>query len=277
MPMVRLGSIAFFRRLFWSVPAWWAWSLAGCAAPPDAAARAADSSARPSAIASRIIGRSVQGREIECWTVGDGPMVIMLIATIHGNEAAGTPLLQRLAREATLRPSWMHDRTLVIVPVANPDGHFLGQRGNARGVDLNRNFPAASFTNRRRHGAEPLSEPESLALHAALMQRRPQRILSMHQPVACVDYDGDGAAIARAMSEAIAGPHALPVRKLGAHPGSLGSFAGEDLGIPIITVELPAAADRLGDEDLWARYGSMLIAGVGFPETVPSALDSELD
>ena len=40
-----------------------------------------------------VIGLSVEGRPIRCQVYGDGPDVIWYIATIHGNEAAGTPLM----------------------------------------------------------------------------------------------------------------------------------------------------------------------------------------
>ncbi len=237
--------------------------LGGCASRPPALPSA--ESPRHS-IRTQVIGRSVQGRDIECLTIGEGPVVVMFVGTIHGDESAGTPLLERLAREAGANPpsDWLRDRTLVIVPLANPDGFALGQRGNARGVDLNRNFPADSFTSRRRHGSEPLSEPESLALHARMMEVHPARIISMHQPLSCIDYDGDGAALASAMAVAIDPVHRLKVGKLGALPGSLGSFAGEDLGIPIITVELGGGDHRLNADELWTRYGTMLIAAVEF-------------
>ena len=242
--------------------------LAGCAAARDSAAPstlAAPTGSQPLAVGSSIIGRSVQGRDIEVVTIGGGAMTVMLIATIHGDETAGTPLLQALAREAALNPSWMAERRLVIVPLANPDGFAMNRRGNARGIDLNRNFPAASFTSRRRHGAEPLSEPESLALHEAIQQFQPHRIISMHQPLGCIDFDGDGTELARAMSDAMPETHRLPVRKLGAYAGSLGSFAGIDLGIPTITVELPEVAHRLDETELWLRYGAMLVASIEYP------------
>ncbi len=42
-----------------------------------------------------ILGRSVEGRPIYAHVLGTGDETILLIATIHGNESAGTPLLQR--------------------------------------------------------------------------------------------------------------------------------------------------------------------------------------
>jgi protein MpaA len=57
----------------------------------------------------------------------------------------------------------------------------------------------------------------------------------------------------------------LPLKKLGAKPGSLGSHAGVTLGIPIITLELPKGADMFRSEYLWQQYGPALIAAVAYP------------
>lgn len=225
------------------------------------------------AVVRTVIGHTVLGRDIECVTISDidrnsidesknDALTVMFIASIHGDEPAGTPLLQRLKRDATALPPWMHNRTLVIIAQANPDGLAANRRGNARGVDLNRNFPAQSFTHRARHGAYPLSEPESRALHRGLLKYRPQRIVSLHQPIACIDYDGDAGILAHRMSESIEPEYRLPVKRLGAYPGSLGACAGEDLGIPVITIELPADAHLLHEDELWRRYGVMLIEAI---------------
>jgi len=58
----------------------------------------------------------------------------------------------------------------------------------------------------------------------------------------------------------------LPVRKLGAKPGSLGSYAGETLRIPIVTFEMPGDASRLDAESLWAKYGNAFVAAVLYPD-----------
>ncbi|MGK0435526.1 MAG: protein MpaA, partial [Planctomycetota bacterium] len=98
---------------------------------------------------------------------------------------------------------------------------------------------AKNREERRRHGAKGLSEPESRALAELLDRHQPARIVSIHQPVACVDWDGPARAVAAAMADACP----LPLRRLGSMPGSLGSYAGVDLGIPIVTFEL-----RRGDQ-----------------------------
>ncbi|MBN2560710.1 MAG: DUF2817 domain-containing protein [Phycisphaerae bacterium] len=213
-----------------------------------------------------VLGSSVEGRPIECLVFGQGEDVVLIMATIHGSEPAGTPLVRRLAGYLPNRPDLLEDRQILLIPVANPDGMARGTRFNARNVDLNRNFPASNYRADGNGGSTPLSEPESLAIHDVLETYHPDRIVSIHQPMnygdACVDYDGPGAALARAM----ASQAELPVEKLGGQPGSLGSYAGITLGIPIITVELPKVASSLDSDTLWTRYASMLLAAICFPE-----------
>jgi protein MpaA len=64
----------------------------------------------------------------------------------------------------------------------------------------------------------------------------------------------------------MAGLCGLPVRKLGVRPGSLGSYAGVELGVPIITLELPRNASDLSVDELWGRYGPSLVAAVLYPD-----------
>jgi protein MpaA len=235
--------------------------LAGCAArqASDRPSPPVSDPLQPQAI---IIGDSVQGRPIVCESFGDGGDVILIMASIHGNEPAGTPLLQRLAEELASRVDLLRGRRVLLVPIANPDGYAGHTRGNAHGVDVNRNFAAGNWRTRRANGPAPLSEPESRAIERLIIAERPARIVSIHQPLACVDYDGPAADLARIMADATG----LPVRKLGGRPGSLGSWAGLDCGIPIITLELPRSAGRLDREELWRRYGPALIAAIAYRE-----------
>jgi hypothetical protein len=80
-------------------------------------------------------------------------------------------------------------------------------------------------------------------------------------PMNCVDWDGPASALAEAMSAACG----LPLRKLGAQPGSIGSYAGVDAGIPTVTLELPAAAARMTGEEVWRRYGPALLTAIRVP------------
>jgi protein MpaA len=87
----------------------------------------------------------------------------------------------------------------------------------------------------------------------------PNRILSIHQPVACIDYDGPAAELAAAMGAKCP----LPVKQLGSRPGSLGSFVGNSLQKPIVTWEFPEDAG-MDAEELWKVYGESLITALRF-------------
>jgi protein MpaA len=209
-----------------------------------------------------VVGMSVEDRPIECQRIGFGRDTVLILATIHGDEAAGTPLVSRLAEHLQDNPKLLKGRKVVIMPVTNPDGYVHNSRFNVNGVDLNRNFPADNFDASQRHGAYALCEPESRAIKAVLDKYRPKRIVSIHQPVACIDYDGPAAELAASM-----GMHTnLPVKRIGSRPGSLGSYAGLTLGTPIITFELPATASAMDRESLWNAYGRSLLAAIRYPD-----------
>jgi len=208
-----------------------------------------------------IAGRSVQNRPLGAIVLGDGPEVILMLASIHGSEPAGTPLLYELATFLRHHPRYLDRRRVVLLLEANPDGLAQGTRTNARGVDLNRNFPASNRVNSARYGSAPLSEPEAAAIFDILERYAPARVVSIHQPLKCIDYDGPGLELATTMAASCS----LPVRKLGARPGSLGAFVGLEQRIPIITLELPRGASRLDGEQLFAAYGRALLAAIVHP------------
>lgn len=208
------------------------------------------------------LGESTEGRLIEAYILGNGPEVTLVLATIHGNEPAGTPLCFYLLDHLREQPELLADRRIIIVPVANPDGYAAGTRYNVNGIDLNRNFPAPNRTRRTAHGPEALSEIESLHIHNLILEYAPTRIISLHQPLACIDYDGPIESLAHRLAE-LSG---LPVKKLGGLPGSLGSFASMELGIGIITFELPRNAHRRSAQELWQHYGDAMIESITFRE-----------
>ena len=235
--------------------------LAGCKPPPERVQPGVLSAAIEPI--KYILGSSVEGRPIDCEIFGDGRDTSLITATIHGNEPAGTPLLHELSDHLRRHPEIVEGRRIVLIPVANPDGYAKNLRHNVRGVDLNRNFPAGNYSSKSHHGGRPLSEPESQALNFVLREYPPDRIISIHQPTtlpACIDYDGPGQELAREM-----GRHTdLPIKKLGSRPGSLGSYAGLSLGIPIITLEIPRTHDDRDGPTLWRRYGKMMLAAIEF-------------
>ena len=248
--------------------------LSGCYRPVEGPVITDWTQAQP-AVHTIVVGRSLERRPIECVVLGTGHDVTVIVAAIHGDEPAAVPIVRRLAAHLQENPQLLQGRRAVLVPVANPDGLMQSSRLNARGVDLNRNFPSSNRTNDPTHGQRPLSEPEARIIRQLIRQYHANRIISMHQltdtgpealthrvPKGCIDYDGPGKVLAEKMAQ-----HCdLPVEKLGAAPGSLGSYAGEDLGIPCITVELSLGAELLGSNTLWDRYGAALVAAVMYPE-----------
>ncbi|HVR74360.1 MAG TPA: M14 family zinc carboxypeptidase [Planctomycetota bacterium] len=187
-------------------------------------------------LARETFGASVEKRPIEGRIIGSGDATYLLLGVIHGNEPLGADLLERFAEHAALHPSLLEGKRLVIVPVLNPDGLARGSRTNARGVDLNRNFPARTWRRGPRHGAAPSSEPETRVIQRLIRRFEPERILSVHSPLHCVNFDGPARNLAGAMARAARYPLRASIGY--STPGSLGSYAGGDLEIPNITLEL---------------------------------------
>lgn len=230
----------------------------GCTVPPEmkAAPSIAPLPVQFTPPPSRPGGVSVEGRELEHSIHGYGAETLLIIGGIHGSEPAGTPLLHELAAYLDIHPDARAGKRVVIAPAVNPDGLEHGTRANARGVDLNRNYPAWNRIEKKAYGLEPLSEPEARYIAGLIEYYKPTRILSMHQPLNCLDWDGPAEELASAMAEACG----MKVKKLGARPGSLGAYAGEEMGIPIVTWELPRRASGWDGETLWHHYGDALLA-----------------
>lgn len=214
-------------------------------------------------VRQKFAGRSVQGRPIEYSAHGTGEQTVLILGAIHGNEPASAVLVRRLQKYFNENPKLavLTYRKIIVLPVANPDGLAAGTRSNVNSVDLNRNFPALNRINSAEFGYTALSEPESKAVKKLLEKYKPFRIVSVHQPFGCVDYDGPAEALAATIAESCG----LPVRKLGAMPGSLGSYAGEMMNIPVITLELPATAENLSGPELWELYKPALISAIDYP------------
>jgi protein MpaA len=132
------------------------------------------------ALLALAIGHSVQDRPIVVHRVGpdDAARKVLVVGSIHGNEGAGIAVTRSLRKVTP--PAGVQ---LLLVDRANPDGSASGTRGNAHGVDLNRNFPW-----RWRHlggvyysGQRPASEPETRALRRFILRERPDVSIWFHQ------------------------------------------------------------------------------------------------
>ncbi len=213
---------------------------------------------RPQLVQALPTGRSIQGRAVTATAIGNGDQCVMFIGGIHGNEPAGVGLCQQLTAYLAAHDELLYGLKVIIIPAANPDGLAACTRANANGVDINRNFATGNYTASAVHGGQAMSQPEAQYLRGLIDRYRPARIITIHQPLTCIDYDGPGQALAVAVARA----SGLPVKKLGARPGSLGSYAGVENNIPTVTIELPQAASTLTAAQVWTRYGGALMAAV---------------
>ncbi len=146
-----------------------------------------------------LVGSSVRGQPLLCVAMGPpAAPVSALVAGLHPMEWIGIETTLTLLEAAAQEPPT--ERQLIAFPIANPDGvskveaDLLGGkrrfvRHNARGVDLNRNFPSfwdgsklASRLLRRTFapGSGPSSEPEVRAITSRLASEEVDRALSLH-------------------------------------------------------------------------------------------------
>jgi protein MpaA len=164
---------------------------------PGSSAGGATASAeqRDAVVESRTIGRSVRGRAIKAFHLGEtGKPKVLLISTMHGDERATRQILWSLKDGKPI-----HGIDLWVVPTYNPDGTARHTRKNAHGVDLNRNFPYrwTDLDGSYESGPRAASEPETKAMMKFLRQTKPKWILSFHQPLNGVDTDTKNKRFAR--------------------------------------------------------------------------------
>jgi protein MpaA len=129
------------------------------------------------------VGRSTLGRPLEVVAFGesDAPRKVLVVGCIHGTECAGTAVVRRLPAGCPPRGV-----DLWLLQNLNPDGFARETRLNARGVDLNRNFPSGWQPIGRRwgpqySGSRPLSEPETRAARRLIRLVRPEITIWFHQ------------------------------------------------------------------------------------------------
>ena len=189
-------------------------------------------------------GDSVDGIPLLAYGSGE----ILILASIHGDEAETTVVVSEALRcvpHGSLKTA--------VVLCANPDGMLRGTRGNARGVDLNRNFPTSNWSadavcyksraNDPRDialspGVQPSSEPETKALIALIERVRPRAIVTLHAALACID-DAGGSRLGRELAARCELPL---IAEIGyPTPGSMGTWASEQ-GLTLVTWELEAAS-----------------------------------
>jgi hypothetical protein len=175
------------------------------------------------------------------------PRRVLVLGGIHGDELSAVVVafqwIERLRNDRFQSYQWR------VAPSVNPDGLMShpAQRMNARGVDLNRNFPAPDWNShahsywkakthsdpRRYPGPQAASEPETRWIIEQIRAFKPDAIVSIHAPLSILDFDGPFDPPPKLGY--------LRLQPLGVYPGSLGDYAGTYLKLPVLTLELPQA------------------------------------
>ncbi len=210
----------------------------------------------------QVVGYSEEQNPIYLLEVGSGQDTVLIFGAFHGDEQVGFHLVVQLAETLYKAPEQINAH-VVLVPVVNPDGLLKGKRTNANGVDINRNFPTEDWTpvyTKKKYypGPEPASEKETQLVVGLIDRYKPDRIVSIHADLRMNNYNGP----ARELAEAMARYNGYPVTGDVGYPtpGSFGTFAGIELKIPLITLELPPT----GIEESWEQNFKALLAAINF-------------
>ncbi len=172
---------------------------------------------------------------------------VLVIGGTHGDELTSVSVTFRWIEKLNQYHSGLFHWH--IIPAMNPDGLLKrgATRTNQNGVDLNRNMPSDDWRQnalkywehkgskdpRKFPGERANSEPESQWLVDEIEKFKPDAIIAVHAPYGVVDFD------AQQLNTAPRSLGKLHLNLLGTYPGSLGNYAGINLNIPVITLELP--------------------------------------
>jgi murein peptide amidase A len=159
----------------------------------------------PVIIETRVIGKSVQGRDIVAHRMGTpGGRVVLAVGVVHGDEPKGAEITQLLRTLPT--PAGID---LWIIDTINPDGLLAKTRQNANLVDLNRNFERKwgyiplSPTSSQYSGEAPADQPETQATQAFIREIRPAITVWWHQDANRVSAGGARPEIGQAYAKLV--------------------------------------------------------------------------
>lgn len=206
---------------------------------------------------SNVIGFSASGRPLEVYSFGQGEKQLMIVAGIHGGYEWNTiALADQLIIYINNHPEALpSDVTLYILRDLNPDGdarsHDADGRVNARGVDLNRNFPvnwSAAWdrsgcydTTPTTGGAAPASEPETRILMRFITSHKLQALISYHSAALGIfpggePWDENSKRLAQAVGSVTTYPYP-PIETGCVYTGTLADYAVSQ-GIAAVDMEL---------------------------------------
>jgi protein MpaA len=212
---------------------------------------------------------------------------------VHGDEI--TPIkfcfdimyyLRELYADTKNLENEFKNKIVVIAPLVNPDSFFKQHptRINARGVDVNRNFPTRDWMKdarkywisklhkdkRRNPGLTPATEPEVVFQINLIKRYGPDKIISVHSPLTMLDYDGpnkvvtgfiDGAKAQDLLIQMSKDASDYKIENYPFFPGSLGNWAGKEREIPTYTLELPTT-NPAKSEQYWKLFKSAIHSAI---------------
>lgn len=210
-------------------------------------------------IETRLIGKSLQGRDINAYRMGTpGGRVVMIVGVIHGDEDKGnlvTELLKTLPTPANI--------DLWIIDSINPDGQAAGTRENANRVDLNRNFEVGwSYIPIGDHhqysGEAAADQPETQAMEAFVTSVKPVIAIWYHQDANKVTVGGARPSIPKAYAQLVGlGTGDVPCTQR--CTGTAGKFVNTKVnGATSFLVELPGSARVTSD--MVKRHANAVLA-----------------
>lgn len=240
-----------------------------------------------------FIGKTVLGVPIPCFKIGRGGRAVILVGAHHGMEHITANILLNFALDLLLGDVTAKNEVF-IVPMLNIDGCAVARgdtlpldsekfdastfprwQANARGIDLNHNYPAGfsackaaeralgiTSPSRARYGGEfPLSEPETAALCRLTRALAPRLsvAVALHTQGEEIyfDYDGKVPRGAGALAErmALVSGYLLsrPEEAVASHAGYK-DWVIEKYGVPAFTVECGRGENPLPPEDFPKIY-----------------------
>jgi Zinc carboxypeptidase len=127
----------------------------------------------------------------------DVKIPIFIEANIHGNEEETTDAMMQVVRDLVTLPygtnaevdDFLDHAILILIPVQNPDGRFLGTRRNANGFDMNRDLLVQSQPEIRANVAlqQQWLAPVGLAMHGYYGPTLIDGLTKPHNPG--IEYD----------------------------------------------------------------------------------------
>ena len=269
-------------------------------------------------LSTEIIGKSVLGKDIYALKIGQGSETVLFAGSFHGSERITALVLLKFVNELCEKykleqnmngfvvKEILKNATLVVVPFVNPDGCEIARAGylaaenkaqfikkisknntlkynaNARGVDINHNFPAGwkqlhaleqkngiyGPSSTRYGGSCPASEPETVALMQLCQRINFKHILAFHSQGEVIYYrynkrlskaEEQAQILAKTSGYVLSDPEGLAVG------GGFKDWFIEKYSKPAFTIELGKGENPLATEEaekIYEKIKTMLIVSI---------------